>query len=373
VTVSAAAATQLAITTQPSATAQSGAAFTQQPVIQVRDASNLAVNQAGMVVTASIASGGGTLGGTATATTNASGVAAFTSLQITGTAGTRTLTFSATGLTSVTSTAIAVSVPSTPPVGGLYPNRPAAFTKSSEIDFTQALPPMPDDVNQPIAGTSWFTYGTYSGPVSAPIPNWTRTTDASAPQSAPGIWQGHFAPGSYGGGVIGQGGGHGIGDVVTPTPNITRLYMSTRVYFDFDPADWHPISNKFVIIEGNNGSNLILVQLRENGDWRHAEELGPSGSFYVDGGTDFPGEDHIPGQLDNRAVPTRQWVQIEILIDLPGHVFKVWQDGVLTTNATPTFASTFMNTVGVHAFRGGGGETITKDLYWRYDHFFIAW
>jgi hypothetical protein len=255
----------------------------------------------------------------------------------------------------------------------LYPNRPAAFTQSSEIDFSQAVPGMPDDVDRPIAGTNWKVISHYSGPVSAPIPNWTQTTDASARQSAPGIWQGHWAPGPYGGGVIGQGGGHGIGNVTTSTPSITRLYMSTRVYFDFAAADWHPISNKFVIIEGNNGNNLILVQLRENGDWRHAEELGPGGSFYVDGGASFPGEKHIPGQLDNRAVPTRQWVQIEVLIDLPGHVFKIWQDGVLTTNATPTFVSTTMTTVGVHAFRGGGGETITKDLYWKYDHFFIAW
>src|SRR5207247_3957084 len=62
VTVSAGAATQLALTTQPSATAQSGVAFTQQPVVQVRDASGNAVRQAGVKGTATIATGAGRLG-----------------------------------------------------------------------------------------------------------------------------------------------------------------------------------------------------------------------------------------------------------------------------------------------------------------------
>ncbi len=109
VTLSAGAASQLAITTQPSSTAQSGVAFAQQPVIQLEDASGNAVSQSGVVVTAAIASGGGTLGGTSTATTNTSGVATFTNLAITGTVGARTLTFSATSLTGATSGTITVT------------------------------------------------------------------------------------------------------------------------------------------------------------------------------------------------------------------------------------------------------------------------
>ena len=109
ITVSAGAASQLAITTQPSAAAQSSVAFGQQPVIQLQDASGNEVRQSGVVVTASIATGGGTLGGTLTASTNTSGVATFTNLAITGTIGIRTLTFTATGLTSATSGNITVS------------------------------------------------------------------------------------------------------------------------------------------------------------------------------------------------------------------------------------------------------------------------
>ncbi|HEY0036047.1 MAG TPA: cadherin-like domain-containing protein, partial [Longimicrobium sp.] len=100
---------QLVLITQPSSTAQSGAAFAQQPAVQLQDASGSAVSQAGVTVTAAISSGGGTLGGTATAVTNSAGVAAFADLSISGLVGDRTLTFSATGLTSATSNSVSVS------------------------------------------------------------------------------------------------------------------------------------------------------------------------------------------------------------------------------------------------------------------------
>src|SRR5207302_222805 len=75
----------------------------------LRDASGNAVSQAQVTVTAAIATGGGTLGGTLTAATNGSGVASFTNLAITGAAGDRTLSFSATGLTAVTSGTITIT------------------------------------------------------------------------------------------------------------------------------------------------------------------------------------------------------------------------------------------------------------------------
>src|SRR5207248_2076160 len=78
ITITAGAATQLSITTQPSSSAQSGAASAQQPAVPLRDARRISVSQAGVTVTAAIATGGGTLGGTLTAPTNGSGVASFT-------------------------------------------------------------------------------------------------------------------------------------------------------------------------------------------------------------------------------------------------------------------------------------------------------
>ncbi|HTE47308.1 MAG TPA: Ig-like domain-containing protein [Gemmatimonadaceae bacterium] len=106
IAVSTNAATKLAITTQPSNTPQSGVAFSQQPVIQLQTSVGNPVSQAGTVVTATISSGGGTLGGTTTATTDASGAAAFTNLSISGTAGARTLRFTSTGLSSVSAASV---------------------------------------------------------------------------------------------------------------------------------------------------------------------------------------------------------------------------------------------------------------------------
>ncbi|HEX9767338.1 MAG TPA: hypothetical protein VGA36_11295, partial [Nitriliruptorales bacterium] len=93
------------ILTQPSSTAQNGVELAQQPVVEVEDASGTAT--VGTVVTVSIATGGGTLGGTASATVAADGTATFTDLSISGTVGDRTLEFTA-GTASATSGTISL-------------------------------------------------------------------------------------------------------------------------------------------------------------------------------------------------------------------------------------------------------------------------
>ena len=109
INVTAGPATQLVMVTQPSAAAQNGVAFAQQPSVRLRDASGNDVNQSGVNVTAAIASGGGALGGTTPVATNGSGVATFAGLSITGTIGDRTLQFTSGALTPVTSNTISVT------------------------------------------------------------------------------------------------------------------------------------------------------------------------------------------------------------------------------------------------------------------------
>lgn len=111
VALSAGGATQLSITTQPSTSAQSGIAIPQQPAIQLLDASNNPVNQSGIVITATINTGpgGSSVGGTTTATTNGSGLATFSTLNISGPVGTYTLHFASGSLTAVNSGNIALS------------------------------------------------------------------------------------------------------------------------------------------------------------------------------------------------------------------------------------------------------------------------
>jgi alpha-tubulin suppressor-like RCC1 family protein len=95
-------ATKMSLLTAPSATAGARVAFATQPAVQLLDANDNAAPQQGVVVTAAITAGGGTLGGTTTATTDQTGAATFTNLSIGGSAGARTLSFSATGISSTT-------------------------------------------------------------------------------------------------------------------------------------------------------------------------------------------------------------------------------------------------------------------------------
>src|SRR5437899_1605471 len=104
--VTAGPAAKLTITTPPGTTAQNGVPLSPQPVVRIQDAAGNNVSQGGTAITAAIASGDGTLGGTFTLHTNSSVVASFTDLKITGTVGTRTLRFTSPGLTDVTSSAI---------------------------------------------------------------------------------------------------------------------------------------------------------------------------------------------------------------------------------------------------------------------------
>jgi hypothetical protein len=98
----------LAIATQPPSTAQSGVAFTQSPVVELRDQDDAAFAQAGVAVTVAMIEDG-VLAGMLTRTTDAQGRAMFPDLTITGTVGARTLRFSASGLTAVTSTSVTLT------------------------------------------------------------------------------------------------------------------------------------------------------------------------------------------------------------------------------------------------------------------------
>jgi hypothetical protein len=103
-------AAQLTITRQPSATALAGLAFTQQPIVQLRDADGNAVSQSGFAVTAAIntSTGSGTLGGTVTVNTNGSGTATYSNLKISK-AGSYTLIFTSGALTPAISITITVN------------------------------------------------------------------------------------------------------------------------------------------------------------------------------------------------------------------------------------------------------------------------
>ena len=106
--LTAGAASKLAVTTQPGG-AVSGAAFTTQPVVTVQDASGNTVTGSSASVTLAVASGTGVLSCTTNPLTASAGIATFAGCKLTGTAGNFTLTASAAGLTSATTTIFALT------------------------------------------------------------------------------------------------------------------------------------------------------------------------------------------------------------------------------------------------------------------------
>ena len=98
------AAVKLGVATAPTAAVQNRQQFPTQPIIQVQDAFGNAVAQNGVQVAVALQGSTAALLGTTTATTNASGAAAFTDLSIGGAAGAKVLNFTATNFSSIIAT-----------------------------------------------------------------------------------------------------------------------------------------------------------------------------------------------------------------------------------------------------------------------------
>lgn len=103
VTFTAQSATQIALTSVPAGPISLGTNFT--VTVQLRNSVGAAVALAGVSLTIGIASGGGTLNGTPTIVTDGNGAVSFT-VNVTGSAGSRTFTITGTGLQSATTGAI---------------------------------------------------------------------------------------------------------------------------------------------------------------------------------------------------------------------------------------------------------------------------
>ncbi len=140
-TVGAAAASQLVIQTQPSATATAGVVFAQQPAVQIQDQfGNLCATNNSTVVTAArnVGSGSGTLQGALTATASG-GVATFANLSH-NVATTISVDFNSGTLTNTTSIGISISPaavsklafatqPGAATVGLIFGTQPALVTQ----------------------------------------------------------------------------------------------------------------------------------------------------------------------------------------------------------------------------------------------------
>jgi hypothetical protein len=166
----------LAVVTQPSSTAESGVTFAVQPVVQLKAPDGSDRAQAGVAVTASLATGTGTLAGTLTVQTNAGGTAAFSDLNLTGAPGAYTLRFAAAGTIPAISADITIS-------GGagtsilLTTNPPTSALDSEVFDPTvQPVVQVKDGGGNPAPGVE-VTASVSSGPGTLQGTR-TATTDA---------------------------------------------------------------------------------------------------------------------------------------------------------------------------------------------------
>jgi hypothetical protein len=143
-------ATKLIFTTEPSAGATGGTAFTQQPVVSVEDANgNVVTTNNSASITLAINTGTGVLTCTTNPVVASSGVATFAGCSLT-LAGSYTLKATATGLTAAISTTIVVSVG--PEAKLAFTTQPSNTAAGSTI--TPSVAVSVEDAGGNVVGTS---------------------------------------------------------------------------------------------------------------------------------------------------------------------------------------------------------------------------
>ena len=172
-------ASAIIVATQPATSASSGTAFSPQPAVQLVDAGGNPVSTSGLAVVATIATGGGTLSGTTTVNTDATGKAAYTDLVITGTAGSRTLRFTAGSFTvqsnAINVTSIATSL-------NLNGWTVTGSTGAGDPFATQPTVQLTDANNLPVAAAGVVVTASIASGPTTPTPivlSATATTNAN--------------------------------------------------------------------------------------------------------------------------------------------------------------------------------------------------
>jgi adhesin/invasin len=173
--ISSVSATQLAFVQQPTS-ATAGTLITPAVTVQLEDSGGNPVAQSGVTITMSLSSGTGTLGGTLSQATNASGLATFNDLSII-LVGSKQLTAASTGLTSAVSNAFTITAAAAVNIvvtGGTPQSTPinTPFAQPLQVAVT-------DTFGNPVVG-ALVTYSAPSSGASASLSNGgNATTDAS--------------------------------------------------------------------------------------------------------------------------------------------------------------------------------------------------
>ena len=331
-------ATQLAVAMQPSS-AQSSQTFSPQPSIQVRDAAGAVVATSTAPVTASIASGSGTLNGTTTVNA-VNGIASFTNLSITGT-GAHSLRFSSTGLTSATTTSFDVSALF---VGST--KEPANFQLITERDFSAKVE------------NNWLDRGDA---------NFSIQNDPAAPRDNKSVGQALFPAGF----VAGSG---PINTYYNVPGTYKQLYFA--MWIKFSPNfEGHPNSavNKIVFLWIDANANVFL-----NAQGQGSGPLSPGINLQNNvGGAVRLGPNLVPGATITRG----QWHFWEVLLvantvgQLDGSV-RWWLDGVEIGNYTnigpAKNSSNRWEIISWNPTWGGAGGSVSANMYQQIDYIRVS-
>jgi len=310
VTIGSGVAAKLAVVIQPSASAPSGATFPQQPQVQVQDAAGNPV--AGVrSITAAIASGGGSLGGTATISTDASGLASYANLAITGLVGDRTLQFTSAGLTAATSNVVTITA-GAPTQMAINGGDGQTATAGSPVTTAPSVI-VRDASNNPVPGVN-VTFAVTAGggsvlPVSAVATNaagvasatsWTLGTAAGANSLTATAAPGGITPNPVTFTATAEAGSAGKLAMFTqpPTNATSGLALSPAPVVQLQDVNGNPVASAGIAItatiaSGPGGSltgDIASTDANGRATFSSLVITGPAGSYTLQfGGTNLTG------------------------------------------------------------------------------------
>lgn len=182
-TAAAGAATRLEIVTALPASVRAGEPITPAPSVRTRDQFDNIVNRPGTVITAALQVGAAVLTG-AQATTDASGLATFTSLTLGGpvSGGPRTIAFSSTGLPTIAATPIALEAGAPSTIS--LENVPAGARAGVIID-PGIVATVADQFGNPLTRPTTVTASIAAG--GGAVAGGTATTDAAGRAAFPSL------------------------------------------------------------------------------------------------------------------------------------------------------------------------------------------
>ncbi|MBU6367698.1 MAG: hypothetical protein KJT01_15900, partial [Gemmatimonadetes bacterium] len=299
--------------------AASGAAFTTQPVVAIRDGDGNTVTPSSAAVTMSVSTGGTVVG---TSTVNAaSGVATFTTVGLAGLAGTYTLTFTSPGLSSASvNIDLAAGAPATlaiitQPVGG---TSGAALATQPVIEIRDAAGNRTTSTATVTAAIATGTGGTLSGAATVAAVNGRATFTTLAITGA-----GTFTLGFSSAGVTGATSGTvtittpagitvAVGANATATGNVDR---DLTVPLTIDLSNRQSLTLGLLSVKITFDPNRLRFRDNTVGTWRNARNEDVDVTINRDTAT--LGWIHLSGFADGGTASTQLTAVMSNLVFVP--------------------------------------------------------